>query len=150
MSKDVATILAMTAPLVQEGVLRNRDPEAIERTIDDFLITEVDGLVAGCCAVSLLELSATAELSCLVVHPNFRDSAAGDALLDAAITKARKLGASDLLALTTQAEQWFRERGFTVTEMKSLPSDVRNQCEQRKSTALVRPIAAKHASPVRA
>ena len=149
-SKDVATILAMTAPLVQEGVLRSRDPEAIERNIEEFLVTEVDGLVAGCCAVSLLEASTTAELSCLVVHPNFRDSAAGDALLDAAVSKARKLGASDLLALTTQAQQWFRERGFTATEIDGLPNEVRNQCEQRKSTALVRPIAAKHASPVRA
>ncbi len=147
-SKDVATILAITAPLVQEGVLRSRDPEAIERNIEDFLVTEIDGLVAGCCAVSLLEASTTAELSCLAVHPNFRDSAAGDALLDAAISKARRLGGSDILALTTQAQQWFRERGFVETEIDGLPSKIRNQCEQRKSTALMRPIVAKQASPV--
>lgn len=145
-AKDVATILAMTAPLVQEGVLRSRDPEAIERNIDDFLVTEVDGLVAGCCAVSLLEPGSTADLSCLVVHPNFRDSAAGDALLDAAVSRAKKLGASDLLALTTQAQQWFRERGFIAAEIKGLPNEIRNQCEQRKSTALVKALR----EPVRA
>lgn len=137
-SKDVAFILAMTAPLIQDGVLRHRNPDAIERNIDDFLVTEVDGLVAGCCAVSLLAASSTAELSCLVVHPNFRDSAAGDALLDAAVARARILGASDLLALTTQAHQWFRERGFTETEIDGLPSEIRNQCAERKSTALVK------------
>ncbi len=140
--KDVATILAMTGPLVQEGALRSRDPDAIERNIDDFLVTEVDGLVAGCCAVSLLEASGTAELSCLVVHPNFRDSAAGDALLDAAVFKAKKLGAVDLLALTTQAQQWFRERGFIATEIDGLPSEIRTQCRQRKSTALVKTLRA--------
>lgn len=142
-SKDVAAILAMTAPLADEGVLKRRDPEAIERMIDDYLITEVDGLVAGCCAVSLLEACTAAELSCLVVHPNFRESAAGDALLDAAVSKAVNLGASDLVALTTHAHQWFRERGFAATEVDGLPVEIRNQCEQRKSTAFVRHLGAK-------
>lgn len=137
-SKDVATILAMTAPLVQEGVLRSRNPELIERNIEDFLVTEVDGLAAGCCAVSLLGASTMAELSCLVVHPNFRDTAAGDALLDAADSRARRIGATELMALTTQAHQWFRERGFTEREIDGLPKQIRDLCEQRKSTALVK------------
>ncbi len=135
--EDVAILVAMMAPLIREGALRARDAQSIERAIDDFLITEVDGFTVGCCAVSMLDDGHLAELSSLVVHPGFRDSSVGDALLDAAVTRAGELGASGLLALTTQAEQWFRERGFERIELPHLPTDIRQRCRERGSHALV-------------
>ena len=136
--KDLPAILAMTAPLAEQGVLKARDAEVLEKNIQDFLVTEVDGLVAGCCALSLIEGQGMVELSCLAVHANFRDSSAGDALLEAAIARAKRLGACKLLALTTQAQQWFKERGFVPTQVESLAKSVRHQCQARGSIALVK------------
>ena len=136
--KDLPAILAMTAPLAEQGVLKARDAEVLEKNIQDFLVTEVDGLVAGCCALSLIEGQGMVEISCLAVHANFRDSSAGDALLEAAIARAKRLGACKLLALTTQAQQWFKERGFVPTQVESLAKPVRHQCQARGSIALVK------------
>ena len=137
---DIAVILAMIAPLVQQGVLKARGADEIARDLDEFVITEVDGLVAGCCAVRCLQDSEFAELHCLATHANFRDASAGDALLDAAAQKARQDGAKALLALTTQAEQWFKERGFVAAEPGGLPQEIQQQCRQRNSVALVKPL----------
>ena len=136
--QDIAAILAMTAPLVQQGALKARDADDIERDLDHFLLTEVDGLVAGCCALKRLDGHAFAELYCLATHTNFRETLAGDALLEAAMAKAREMGASTLLALTTQAAQWFHERGFVTADVDALPPQIQEQCRQRNSIALSR------------
>ena len=138
--KDLPSILAMTAPLMEQGALKARDAETLEENIEDFLVTEVDGLVAGCCALSLIEPGHMAEISCLAVHPNFRDTSAGDALLEAATASAIDLGADELLALTTQAQQWFIERGFVPKKVESLVSSARRQCRERGSMALVKSV----------
>ena len=137
-ARDIAAILAMIAPLVQQGQLKARRMEEIEQDLPNFLVTEVDGLVAGCCALKRFEGSKVVELHCLATHSNFRDTSAGDALLEAAIAKARQMGASRLFALTTQAEQWFRERGFAPAEAGGLPKEIKEQCQRRNSLALAK------------
>ena len=137
-ANDIAAILAMIAPLVQQGQLKARSADEITERLDEFLVTEVDGLIAGCCGVRQLEASDSAELHCLATHPNFAQSSAGDALLQAALAKARQLGAKQVLALTTQAEQWFRERGFAAAKSAGLPREIEEQCERRNSIALVK------------
>lgn len=136
--KDLPSILAMMAPLMEQDTLKARDAETLEADIGDFLVTELDALVAGCCALALVESGSMAEISCLAVHPNFSDTSAGDALLDAAITKAQELGADKLLALTTQAQHWFIERGFVPTQIESLAISVQRQCRERGSIPLVK------------
>ncbi len=139
-AQDIAAILAMIAPLVQQGQLKARSADDIAERLEEFLVTEVDGLVAGCCGVRCLEVSDSAELHCLATHPNFADIQAGDALLEAALAKARQLGAKQVLALTTQAEQWFRERGFSAADAAALPREIEQQCARRNSIALVKPL----------
>ena len=140
MLADLPAILAMTSPLVEQGALKARDPETIENSIQNFLVTEIDGLVVGCCALRVFPEHTSVELSCLAVAENFRDSSAGDALLEAVINKANGLGARKVFALTTQTHQWFRERGFVEAQTDTLPESVRQQCQDRCSLALVRAI----------
>ncbi|VEI45532.1 N-acetylglutamate synthase [Actinobacillus equuli] len=56
-----------------------------------------------------------AEMACVAVHPDYRDSSRGDVLLEAIKRRAYKLQVEKLFVLTTRTTQWFQERGFVVS-----------------------------------
>ncbi|MES2564617.1 MAG: GNAT family N-acetyltransferase, partial [Pseudomonadota bacterium] len=65
------------------------------------------------------------ELAALAVHPEFRGQGEGERLVNAIEKKARRLKLKRLFVLTTRAEHWFVERGFTETDIEALPAPKR-------------------------
>ena len=61
------------------------------------------------------------ELACVAVHPSYRGSDRGEALLEHMELQARSMGVEKLFVLTTQTAHWFRERGFAPVPVDSLP-----------------------------
>ena len=118
---DLADIVEIIRPLEESGRLVKRTRDRLERELDCFFVAEVDGVVAGCCA--LLPAGKDAELACVAVHPAHRDGASGIGrkLLAAAETAARAGGFEALFALTTQARDWFVENGFQEADSDRLP-----------------------------
>ena len=118
---DVAGILELIKPLEDEGILVKRSRECLEMEINNFFVTERDGTIIACAALYPCEKQALAELACLAVHADYRDTGRGDALLQAVETRALQAGIRKLVLLTTRTAHWFREQGFLPGDKSQLP-----------------------------
>ncbi len=118
---DIAGILELIKPLEQQGILVKRSREKLEMEINDYIVIERDGLIIGCTAIYTMNDKQSAEIACLAVHPDYRNSNRGNSLLDHLVTKAKTQKLSRLFVLSTQSMQWFIERGFESSEVNTLP-----------------------------
>lgn len=140
--EDVGGILALIAPLEQEGILVRRKRELLEMEIDRFQVLVHDGTIIGCSALYPFPEERAAELACLAVAAGFRNSGRGDALLRSMEAQARSAGCAQLFVLTTQTAHWFVERGFIEAGPETLPKrrqDLYNY--QRRSKVFVKALA---------
>ena len=136
---DVGGILELIAPLEAEGVLVRRSRERLETEIGYFMVMERDGMIIACAALYPFAKENAGELACFAVHPAYRDSGRGEALLNALEHHARQYGIQHLFALTTQATHWFRERGFHLGKIEDLPvKRQRLYNYQRKSKVFIK------------
>lgn len=120
---DIGGILALIEPLEAAGVLVRRSRERLEQEIDHFLLAEVDGRLIACAALYPDDEHRMGELACLAVDPEFRRQGWADRLLRTVVRQAREAGLERLFVLTTQAEHWFRERGFQPARVEDLPRE---------------------------
>ncbi len=118
---DVGGILQLIEPLENEGVLVGRDRKLIEIEIDRFLVLEHDNMIIGCAALNHFPGTHVGELTCLVIHPDYRNKGCGDSLFRRIKAKAKNNGINKLIVLTTRASHWFTERGFNETSVEKLP-----------------------------
>ncbi|MGA7178883.1 MAG: amino-acid N-acetyltransferase [Thiobacillaceae bacterium] len=136
---DVGDILGLIEPLEREGVLVRRSRELLEMEISRFQVVESDGVVAGCVAIYPFAREKSAEMACLVVHPEYREHGLGDRLREAAERSAAKQGAKRVFVLTTQTEQWFEERGYVEVPLAQLPASRQTVYNyQRRSKVLLK------------
>jgi amino-acid N-acetyltransferase len=131
---DVGGILELIAPLEQAGVLVPRPREVLETEIERFTVVERDGTVVGCAALYPFENEGLGELACVAVHPGYRNSGRGDALLEHMEQQARTLGLHGLFVLTTRTAHWFRERGFAPASVDTLPGRRRDMYNWRRGS----------------
>lgn len=118
---DAAGILELIRPLEADGTLVRRSREKLEMEIERFTVIERDGAIIGCAALFPYPAERVAELACLAVHPDYRRSGYGGALLERLEAQARRAGVGRLFVLTTQTAHWFLERGFTAAAIEDLP-----------------------------
>jgi amino-acid N-acetyltransferase len=123
---DVGGILAIIAPLEDQGVLVRRSRERLEMEIERFVVAEHDGVIIGCAALYAFPAEKTGELAALAVDPDFRREGYGEALLHEIEQRARKLRLSRLFVLTTRTSGWFVERGFVESDPARLPKQKRD------------------------
>jgi amino-acid N-acetyltransferase len=119
---DVGGIIALIEPLEDAGVLVHRPRELLEQEIDRFFVDELDGRIVGCVALYPFTDAEAGEMACLAVHPDFRGSGRGEALMGAIEDTARETGMRQLFVLTTRTAHWFLERGFSLASPDDLPS----------------------------
>jgi len=120
-SADIGGILTLIKPLEQQGTLVARTKQYLETAINEFAVVELDGLILGCAALHPYPQHKIGELACLAVDPNHQKQHWGAELLNHIETQATNQGLSDLIVLTTQAEDWFKQQGFHITKLESLP-----------------------------
>jgi amino-acid N-acetyltransferase len=120
---DVGGILALIAPLEEQGVLVRRSREKLEMEIDRFVVLERDGHIVGCAALYPWSAERVGELACLAVQPEYREQGRGEDLLTWVERRARDQGLRHVFVLTTQTEHWFLERGFEPARIADLPVD---------------------------
>ncbi len=120
--EDVGGILQLIEPLEAEGTLLRRSRELLEMEIDRFTVLEHDSVIVGCAALYRFVEDSAGELACLAVHPDYRNSGAGERLLQAIENSARGAGLKRLFVLTTRASHWFIEHGFAETGTSLLPT----------------------------
>jgi len=119
--EDVGGILELISPLEEAGVLVRRSRELLETEVGFFSVVERDGVIIGCGALYTFPDEKMAEVACLAVHPDYRNSGRGDALLQHLEQQARSQGLKRIFVLTTRTAHWFLERGFQAARVAELP-----------------------------
>lgn len=136
---DVASVLALIAPLEADGTLVKRSRERLEMEITRFSLLDHDGVIVGCAALYPFPKDKMAELACLVVMPEYQRLGYGELLRKHIEAKAKTLKLKRVFLLTTRTAQWFNERGFVEKGLDSLPSERREFYNyQRRSKVLIK------------
>jgi amino-acid N-acetyltransferase len=136
---DIGGILQLIEPLETQGTLVKRSRSLLEREVNRFVVLEHDGIIVGCAALYPFTDERAGELACLAVRPDFRSQGAGERLLHDMEARARRLKLKRLFVLTTRAEHWFVERGYSETVIEDLPAPKRALYNyQRRSVVLVK------------
>lgn len=140
-AEDIGGIQELIQPLEAEGVLVRRPRELLETEVDRFVVDERDGSIIGCAALYPYPEDSIGELACFAVSAQYRRFGRGDQVLGMIERVARAQGLQRLFVLTTQAEHWFRERGFEPATVDALPAARQTLYNrQRNSKIFVKPL----------
>jgi amino-acid N-acetyltransferase len=131
--------------LIRSSVLREelapRTRAMIERELADYYIFEVDKNPIACVALHVYPDEKTGELACLYVRPSHENQGIGRKMAQFVEQKARELGLEALLALSTQAFNYFQSKaGFVEGTPDELPRArrARYDASGRRSKVLVK------------
>lgn len=141
--KDVRAIMTLIRQSVDDEELVRRDRAEILAHLDDYWVLEIDRSLVGCLAVHIYPGESKAELACLYVAKNQEGQGHGRKLMKFAETLAGERGAQQLFALSTQAFNYFQQKGgFVEAGSDSLPAERRKKFDAsgRNSKVLVKTI----------
>lgn len=144
--RDVRSIQQLIQASVESEELLPRSRAAIEKQLDDYYIFEVDKNPVACVALHLYPETQAGELACLCVRATHENQGVGRRMVQFVEDRARELGLKSLLALSTQAYNFFQSKGgFVEGSPDDLPPLRRERYEQsgRRSKVLVKPLVAK-------
>ena len=135
--EDVGGILELVQPLETRGLLVKRSREKLETEITHFVVMVRESTVVACGALYAYGESGMGEIACIAVHADYRGGQFGDVLLDALERRARTANLNSVFVLTTQATQWFNERGFRAASIDSLPMAKRELYNYQRNSAVL-------------
>jgi amino-acid N-acetyltransferase len=141
LKKDIRSILNLTRNSVESEELVKRTRSAIEKHLPDYYIFEIDKNPVACVALHTSPEHGKGELACLYVSRAHENQGIGRKLVQFVENKAREMGLSELLALSTQSFTWFQSKGgFAEGTPDDLPPDRREKYDQsgRNSKVLIK------------
>jgi len=141
--KDVRAVFALVQRGVEADELLKRTRADIERSIDDYFVFEVDKNPVACGALHLYPTQKKAEIASIYVDPRHENRGIGAKLLKYAEEQARALGFETIYCLSTQAFNFFINKGgFQPGSPDDLPPTRRDLYDRsgRKSQVLVKPL----------
>jgi amino-acid N-acetyltransferase len=141
MKKDVRAIMMLTKSAVASDELVKRTRANIEKQLNDYYIFEIDKNPVACVALHVYPEQNKGELACLYVSRSHENEGIGRKLIQFVENKARELGLSELLVLSTQAFSYFQSKGgFAEGTPDDLPPTRREKYDQsgRHSKVLVK------------
>jgi amino-acid N-acetyltransferase len=119
---DVRAIEQLIRSSVESEELAPRTRAMIERELADYYIFEVDRNPIACVALHVYPEEKKGELACLYVRPSHENQGIGRKMAQFVEAKARELGLETLLALSTQAFNYFQSKaGFAEGTPDDLP-----------------------------
>ncbi|MEO8362588.1 MAG: GNAT family N-acetyltransferase, partial [Vicinamibacteria bacterium] len=130
---DVRSIQQLIQASVDSEELLPRTRAAIEKQIDDYYIYEVDKNPVACVALHQYPETKQGELACLYVKNHNENQGVGRRMVQFVEERAREQGIKSLLALSTQAFNFFQSKaGFVEGTPNDLPPGRREKYEQSK------------------
>ena len=108
-------------PFVDEGRLLERDYEAINKEIENFICIEYEGQIVACAALKLYEKENMGEIYGLVVNKDFHNTDTSSNLMNLLIQKALDLNLSSIFALSKFGGRFFFRHDFIESKLSSLP-----------------------------
>jgi amino-acid N-acetyltransferase len=137
-TEDIPELLGMIGRCVRRSFLVPRNYEEIEARIDDYHVMVIDDNVVGCVALHEYRGEDCAEIACLYVkHANEGHGYGKDLVLYAEkVAKGKDL--PRVLALTTRAADFFRDRmGYEQVPPDHLPESRRMMLERSGRGSLI-------------
>ena len=141
MKKDIRNLMLLTKNSVANEELMKRTRATFEKQLGDYYIFEIDKNPVACVALHVYPEQNKGEMAYLYVSPSHENQGIARKLLQFVESKARELGLSELIALSTQAFNYFMSKGgFVEGTPDDLPPSRREKYEQsgRKSKVLVK------------
>jgi amino-acid N-acetyltransferase len=139
--KDIRAIQLLTKKAVEAEELVRRTREEIEKNLADYYIFEIDENPVACVALQVYPTQQQGELASLFVDPSHENQGIGRKLIQFIENKARGMGLTELIALSTQTFTYFQSKsGFTEGTPDDLPPARREKYNQsgRNSKVLVK------------
>jgi amino-acid N-acetyltransferase len=139
--KDARAIFALIQSGIENDELLRRTRTDVEREIEDFYVFEVDRNPVGCVALHFYPEQGKAEMACVCVDGKYENQGIGAKLMQYAETQARAGSIQQLFCLSTQAINYFVQKGgFRLGTPDDLPRDRRDRYERsgRRSQVLVK------------
>ena len=139
--KDIRAIQLLTRKAVEAEELVRRTRTDIEKNLADYYTFEIDRNPVACVALHVYPDQKTGELASLYVDPAQENQGIGRKLIQFVETRAREMGLTDLIALSTQTFTYFQSKGgFSEGTPDDLPPARREKYDQsgRNSKVLVK------------
>lgn len=139
--KDIRALMRLTKNSVLSDELVKRTRASIEKQLGDYYVFDIDRNPVACVALHIYPESNKGELAFLFVAPSHENQGLGKKLIQFIENKARELGLSELVTLSTQAFTYFQSKGgFSEGTPDDLPPARREKYEQsgRNSKVLVK------------
>lgn len=121
-AQDAYAIFNITRNGVRSESLRERPLEAIESSIHDYLVYEIDGSIVGCVNLKSYDDGKTIEVGSVYVQPFYQNKGVGRKMVEFACAEAKERGSSRVIAMTTQANKFFSKVcAFNEGDVSDLP-----------------------------
>lgn len=143
--KDIRAIQRLTKESVANAELLKRTRAMLEKQLQDYYIFEIDNHPVACVALHLYPEHRKGELACLYVNSAHENQGIGKKLIQFVENKAREVGVGELLTLSTQAFNYFQQKGgFVEGSPDDLPPARREKYDAggRNSKVLVKKLTA--------
>jgi amino-acid N-acetyltransferase len=138
---DVRAIDQLIRGSIEKEELAPRTRASIEKELGDYYIFDVDRNPIACVALHAYPEERKGELACLYVRPTHENQGIGRTMVQFVESKAREMGLTTLLALSTQAFSYFQSKGgFAEGTPDDLPPArrARYDASGRRSKVLVK------------
>ncbi|CAN5371600.1 amino-acid N-acetyltransferase [soil metagenome] len=139
--KDVRAVYGLIKGGIQTDELVKRTRSDIEKVIGDYFVFEVDRNPVACAALHVFPETGKAELASVYVDPRYENKGIGAKMIAFAEVTARSRGLNELFLLSTQAFNYFIQKGgFKAGTPDDLPPARRDQYDRnnRRSAVLVK------------
>ncbi len=118
--EDIPDVIRVMQPFIRSGTLVSRDHQALEKSLADYVVYEMDGIVHGCGALCD-QTEGIGEIAGIAVDDNFSHLGIGRRIVSYLMDLARKRGYRRLFLLTTRSSDWFVQLGFRQAPVSELP-----------------------------
>jgi amino-acid N-acetyltransferase len=128
--RDARGIYTLIRAGVESDELLSRTLSDIEGQVGDFFVFDVDGNLAACVALHAYPDTVQAEMACVCVAPQYENQGIGLRLMHYVEEQARQRGVKTLFCLSTQAANYFIQKGgFRAGTADDLPAPRRQRYE---------------------
>lgn len=124
--EDVEQLYLLIDDYARKGIMLPRSRKVLERLINDFVVTEVDGVVVGCGSLCKLG-DELVEIRSLGIAEGYKGQGLGSMLVKQLVEEARVQGIPKVMALTYEVS-FFLKNGFGVVEKDIFPEKVWTDC----------------------
>ena len=141
--KDVRAVMTLIRQSVASEELVRRTRADILAHLEDYWVLEIDRNLLGCVAIHSFPEEKKAELACLYVSKNHEGQGYGRKLMSFAEQLAVERGFQHLFALSTQAFNFFQQKGgFVEVAAEDLPAERRKKYDAsaRHSKIMMKPL----------